>query len=195
MKSYKIILTEDDIDDLTYDYMCVENTVKKIIEQAKKQGYINSEEESNKPTMPTEKLTKDYMTTRIIEFQQRFMNYDIGKHETMRNLLNKRFIELTKHGVVSTSMFDFQGYDCSVITSHISKKIFIQFNKRIKRIWTPKEKEELQRKFSKHPGLLKIALEKRELEFSHNLPFVDFCYQHCNPWILDELEKIMFQSL
>jgi len=77
MKSFKIILNEEDVDNLTYDYMCVEATVEKILRQAKEQGYIDPEKRPIDESEEPQKMTKDHMTARIIEFEKKFMNYDI----------------------------------------------------------------------------------------------------------------------
>ena len=206
MKLYNIVLTEEDIDNLTYDYSCVEGVIERILKQAKQEGYLDPEERLNSDegtdsiklmVKKLKKLTKEYLTARIIQFEKQFMDYTLGEKitdPTMINELNQLFIDRFGEGKVNTVMFTFQNYDCRIALKHITKTLYVEFNSRRKRIFTPQEKDRLIKKYGNTEGV-KEAINKYELAHSHNIPFVDFCNQHCNPWIISELEKILFKFI
>ena len=206
MKSFKIILDENDIDNLTDDYQMVEVTIEEIMSQAKSQGYVLPDKRPDEKSDPDSAiklisklkiLTNEYITARLTEFQQKFMDYDIGKpiDKTMRNGLNDLFIKTFGKGKVNPNMFDFQNHDCIVNSSHIAKKLYIQCNARRKKIFNPRQKDELYKKYHNDKFKLKDSLNTFELGHSHNIPFTEFCCQHCNPWIMNELEKLIFEFL
>lgn len=204
MKSFNITLSEEDVDYLTYDYGCVEATVAKVLQQAKQQGYIDPDKRSDieseyikKTTKGLIKLTNQYIIARLVEFQQKFMDYDIGKplDRTMSSALNKLFIQKFGVGEINSGMFSFNNCDCMITSSHIAKKLYVQFNMRQKTILNPKEKEVLFKKCNNNKDEITKALNAFHLTHSHNIPFVDFCCQHCNPWIINELEKMLFELL
>lgn len=200
MKSFKIILDENDIDNLTYDYQMVEVTIEEIISQAKAQGYLPPDKRSDRELETTiryditklKNLTKKYIIARLVEFEKKFMNYDIKgiKVKTMQNALNELFRENFGAGKVNQKMFDFNNYDCAICSSHIKKSLYVEFNTRRKKIFTPREKDALIKKFGLDINKLSNTFE---LEHSHNISFTDFCSQHCTPWIMAELEKILFE--
>jgi len=202
MKSFKIILDENHIDNLTYEYQMVEETIEEIMSQAKAQGYLPPDERPNKELEATiqhdftrlKTLTKEYITARIVEFEKKFMNYNIRdiKVKTMQNALNDVFKTNFGVGKVNRRMFDFNNHDCAICSSHIKKTLYVEFNTRRKKIFTPKEKEALIKKFGLNTDKLSSTFE---LEHSHNIPFTDFCSQHCTFWITNELERLIFEFL
>jgi len=46
-KDFMIILTEDQIDNLTFEYQMVEITIEEIMKQAKAQGYVNPDKRND----------------------------------------------------------------------------------------------------------------------------------------------------
>jgi len=207
MPSFKIVLTEEDVDYLTYEYNCVERTVERILQQAKEQGYINPEKRINETVTEVKtqftkvkKLTKKYIEARIIDFEKNFMRYDIKdiKIKTMQNTLNEIFRKNFGAGQVNQTMFSFNNHDCAICPSYIKKSLYIEFNTRRKKILNPKQKEEIHKKYQHiDKNMQKVVglFNEFELEHSHNVPFVDFCCQHCNLWIITELEKLIFDFL
>ena len=123
------------------------------------------------------KITQDQMNLLLKHFYSLWLTLGTEGKDLVLADLNDAIRDLFDNAKCNDFMFGFSKYDCHIVENRFNKSMKVQYYRRFKPKYKPKQDNPWK------------------LHYSHEIEFDKFCFENCNPNIIHIIEKVLFQRI